>query len=197
MPRANLKPDAIIRAAADAADRDGFDSITLTAVARQLGVQTASLYAHVKDRAAVLDGVRELALDEVSGAIEVQVAGRSGRDALVGLAEAQRVYGRDHPGRWAALLHPFSSSISTSRAEARLRTLGLAALRGYDIPEGELVHASRMLDSTINGFVELERTGMLRRRADDPEASWSRILNCLDAILRTWRDSAMTEDTAR
>lgn len=186
MSRPPLTPSAVITAAADLADRDGFDDITLSALARHLGVRTASLYSHVRDRAAVLDGVHELALDELAGRIGAAVAGRAGRDALAGLAEAHRDYARDAPGRWTALQRPAAPSTVGSDAAARLAGLTLAVLRGYPVPEDELVHATRLLGATINGFLALERAGSFGHRAPDPEVSWQRALTALDGILRTW-----------
>ena len=97
MSRANLSPRVVVQAAADLADREGFEQVTLSAVARSLGVRTASLYNHVRDRAGLLAGVHELALDELADRIATEVAGRAGRDALGGLAHAQRDFARACP----------------------------------------------------------------------------------------------------
>ena len=114
MARAHLTPAVVIAAAADLADRSGFDSITLSELARDLGVQTASLYSHVRDRSALLAGVHELALDELADLIGAAIAGRSGRDALVALAGANRDYARRSPGRWTALQRPAAASTQAS-----------------------------------------------------------------------------------
>ncbi|MET4782942.1 WHG domain-containing protein [Glaciihabitans sp. UYNi722] len=186
MARARLTPKSIITAAADLADLSGFDAISLSAVARQLGVQTASLYSHVRDRAAVLDGVHELALDELAEQIATAVAGRAGHEALVGLADAQRAYARRWPGRWEALQRPAASSTVQSEAAARVVTLTFAVLRGYALPDDELVHVTRMLGASVNGFITLERAGNFAHREPDTEASWQRILTALDALFRAW-----------
>lgn len=52
-----------------------------------------------------------------------------------------------------------------------------------------------MLDATINGFVELERSGMLGPLEFDAEGSWLRILAALDTILRAWTSSTTTPTT--
>jgi len=140
----------------------------------------------VRDRAAVLDGVHELALDELADRIGAAIAGRAGRDALVGLAEAQRAYAQQSPGRWAALQRPAAPSTVGSDAAARLVGLTFAVLRRYPVPEDELVHVTRMLGATINGFLALERAGSFDHRNPDPAVSWQRTLTALDAILRTW-----------
>lgn len=186
MPRANLSARAVIAAAAELADEVGFAVVTLSAVARRLGVQTASLYNHVRDRAELLAGLHELALAELAERIADAVAGKSEREALVGLAEAQRTFAREHPGRWAALQQPASATTATSAGAVRVATLTLAVLRGYAVPEAELVHATRFLGATVNGFLALERSGGFAHREPAVEASWQRTLTALDAVVRAW-----------
>jgi AcrR family transcriptional regulator len=149
-------------------------------------VQTASLYHHVRGRAELLAGIHELALDELADRIGEAVAGRAGRDALVGLAEAQRTFARESPGRWAALQQPAGPSTVASPGARRVAELTLAVLRGYDVPEAELVHVTRFLGATVNGFLALERSGGFGHRTPAPEVSWRRTLTVLDAIVRTW-----------
>lgn len=186
MAHAHLSSRVVVTAAADLADEHGFDRVTVSAVARRLGVQTASLYNHVRDRAALLAGIHELALDDLADRIGPAIAGRAGRDALVGPAEAHRTFARDAPGRWAALQQPAAPSTVTSRGASRVATLTLAFLRGYDIPEEELVHVTRFLGATVNGFLALERSGGFGHRRPDPEVSWQRALTALDTLIRTW-----------
>jgi hypothetical protein len=147
------------------------------------------LYFHVRDRAAVLDGVQTLALAELADAIADSVAGRSGRDALVGLAEAQRGYARRSPGRWQALPRRPSHATANSPGAARLTTLTFAVLRGYGVAEDELVHATRMVGSCVNGFLALEAAGAFAPRSPSIEVSWHRCLAALDSILQAWSAS--------
>jgi AcrR family transcriptional regulator len=186
MARANLTPAVVIAAAAELADRDGFDAITLSALARHFGVKTASLYSHVRDRSSLLDGVHELALGELADRIAVAIGGRSGREALVALAEAHRDYARQSPGRWAALQRPAAAPTVGSDAAARLVALTLAMLRGYRLPETELVHATRLLGSAINGFLALEAVGSFGHREPAADVSWRRALDALDVAFRSW-----------
>jgi AcrR family transcriptional regulator len=186
MGRAKLTPAAVIAAAAELADREGFDAITLSALARHFAVQTASLYSHVRDRSALLDGVQELALGELADRIAVAIGGRSGREALASLAEAHRDYARQSPGRWAALQRPAAPAVVSSDAARRLASLTLAMLRGYRLPETELVHATRLLGSTINGFLALEAAGSFGHREPATDVSWRRSLDALDAVFRSW-----------
>ena len=186
MPRAHLTPGTVITAAANLADETAPNLVTLSAVARRLGVQTASLYNHVRDRAQLIDGVHELALDNLADRIGTAIAGRAGGDALIGYAEAHSAFARDCPGRWVALQQPAAESTVSSQGAVRVATLTLAVLRGYALPEEELVHVARMLGATINGFLALERSGGFGHRSPDPEVSWRRTLTALDAVIRSW-----------
>jgi AcrR family transcriptional regulator len=186
MPRANLTQHAVVVAAAELADESGLDQVTLAAVARRLQVQAPSLYNHVRDRGQLLAGVHELALDELADRIGDAVAGRAGADALRGLAEAQRGFARDCPGRWAALQQPAGPSTVASPGAVRVAGLTMAVLRGYDLPESELVHVTRFLGATVNGFLALERSGAFAHRDPEPDLSWRRALTALDALVRTW-----------
>jgi AcrR family transcriptional regulator len=186
MGRANLTSAVVVAAAAELADREGYDAVTLSALARRFGVQTASLYSHVRDRSSLLDGVHELALGELADRIAVAIGGRSGLDALVALAETHRDYARRFPGRWTALQRPAAASTVQSEAAARLVALMLAMLRGYRLPEAELVHATRLLGATINGFLALEANGSFGHRTPAADTSWRRALSALDTAFRSW-----------
>ncbi|WP_368857270.1 TetR/AcrR family transcriptional regulator, partial [Rhodococcus sp. KRD197] len=100
MDRVPLNRSVVTERGAQLADATGFDSLSLAALARSFGVQTPSLYSHVKDLADLRDGITALALGELAANIGDAIAGRSKKDALVGFAAAHREYSTDHPGRW-------------------------------------------------------------------------------------------------
>ena len=47
MPRAGLDAQAVVVAAAELADADGLEQVTLAGLASRLGVRAPSLYAHI------------------------------------------------------------------------------------------------------------------------------------------------------
>ncbi len=186
MPRANLTESVILEAAATLADGQGFESVTMSAVARAVGVRPASLYEHVRDRDALLDGVHRLALRDLASSITEAVAGRSGRAALRGLADAHRAYAAEHPGAWAALQRPASPVTVRSPEAARVASLTLAVLRGYPVPDEALVHAARLIGATVNGFLALSGSQAFDNRPDAVDESWTAALDALDRALQTW-----------
>ncbi|WP_062436881.1 TetR/AcrR family transcriptional regulator [Herbidospora daliensis] len=186
MKAAPLTVASIVEAAADLADTTGFDSVTLSAVARRLGVRSPSLYSHVKDRDALLEGVTVLALTELASRVSVAVAGRAGRSALEALADAHRDYARESPGRWEALQRPAGEEAARSAGARDIVALTAAVLRGYPLPESEHVHAVRFIGSTINGYLSIERNGGFSHSLPSAAVSWHRIIGALDAALRAW-----------
>lgn len=186
MARAGLSPDRVIEAAAELADQIGLEATTVSAVARTLGVQVASLYSHVDGATGLREGMARLALDELADLAAEALAGRSGRDALIAFAGAYRDYARRHPGRYAATrlrVGPDSPAVEAGRRHA---ALSRAVLRGYPLGEADTVHAVRLLGSVVHGFTDLELSGGFDHSDPPAEESWVRTVDALDRTLRAW-----------
>jgi len=69
-PRVPLSRRRVLRAAVGLVDRDGLDSLTMRRLAQEVGVEAMSLYHHVANKEAVLDGVVEVVLGEIMAAVE-------------------------------------------------------------------------------------------------------------------------------
>lgn len=190
MPRAHLTTASVIADAAVLADSDGLAAVTVSAVARRLGVKPASLYEHVAGLGPLLDGVQVLALGEVAERTAAAVAGRSGREALRGLADAHRDYAIARPGAWAALQRPASPAVAGSPEAARVAGLLLAVVRGYRVPDDDLVHAARLVGATVNGFLALTRAEAFAHRPDSEDASWTAAVDALDRALDSWPEGS-------
>ena len=190
MSRPPLTPASVVSDAAQLADQVGLDAVTLSAVATRLGVRTPSLYSHVRDLSALRDGVTALALQELADRISAEIAGRSGRIALVGFARAHREFARSHPGRWQALQRRAGADAVLSPSARNLVALNKAVLAGYGLDDSVSVHAIRLVGSTINGFLNLERVGNFDHSTPAAEESWDVAIDALDGILSTWPTSA-------
>jgi AcrR family transcriptional regulator len=166
VPRAGLTRAAVAAVAVDLVDEggaDGFDRLTLAAVAGRAGVAVPSLYKHV----ASLGDVRRLvAIESVSELTRVLAGatiGRAGPEAVRAAADAMRAFAHRHPGRYAAAqVAPNGADPADAELVARAEetvTVMAGVLRGFGLPEDELVDAIRMLRSAIHGFVTLELGG--------------------------------------
>ncbi|QHC22398.1 TetR/AcrR family transcriptional regulator [Streptomyces sp. GS7] len=186
MAYAGLTPERLTRAGAELADEVGFDQVTVSALARRFDVKVASLYSHLKNSQDLKTRIALLALEELADRAADALAGRAGKDALTAFADVYRDYAREHPGRYAAArlrLDPEAAAASAGGRHARMMR---AILRGYDLAEPDQTHAVRMLGSVFHGYVSLETAGGFDHSAPDPQESWSRILDALDALLRNW-----------
>jgi AcrR family transcriptional regulator len=156
MPRAGLDADVVVRAAAEIADGNGLEAVTLSSVASRLGVKPPSLYAHING---LPDLKRRLAAQAAVGlgeALMPAVAGRSAGDALRATGHAYRQWALAHPGQHAALQFV---QLSDEPAAERVVALMVSVMRGYSLDGDAAIHAVRVMRAAIYGFVSLEAGG--------------------------------------
>ena len=190
MPRAGLSTAAVVAAAADIADAEGLDRLTLARVAAAAGVRTPSLYNHVESLDDVRRRVALLALRDLADALRDAAVGRGGDDALTAMADAYRAYARRHPGRYAATQRAPAEGDEEMRAAAKGAVdVVLAILRGYGLEGDDAIHAARAVRSALHGFVALEAGGGFGIPVDLDE-SYARMVRALARGLReapvTW-----------
>ncbi|MET9543832.1 WHG domain-containing protein [Streptomyces sp. NPDC006627] len=191
MVRAGLTAERVTIAGAELADQVGLERLSMSQVARRLGVKDASLYTHVRGLEDLRGRIALLAADEKTLRIAEATAGRAGKDALVAYANAWREYAHRHPGRYAATqaairLDPELAAAAPGPRRAVELTYGM--LRGYGLSEPDLTDAVRLLRSTFHGFVALEAAGgFAHQRA--PQRSWDRALDALHTLLEHWPTS--------
>jgi len=187
MARKGLTPERLVEAAALLADQAGVAAVTLTALARHFDVQVASLYSHLKNSDALHQRLAQFALDKLALRAEEAVAGRSGRDALLAIANVHREFARDHPGLFEAARYRLPGPFGDDHGGVRISRVTRAVLRGYGLEDADAVHATRLLASIFLGYSMLEAAGSFNHRAPDSQASWLRCLDALDDVLRSWQ----------
>lgn len=186
MARVGLSTDSVVRAGAELADELGFAELTASTLARRLGVKVPSLYSHVGGTGDLRTRVALHALAELADRASLAVAGRSGKDALVALADSYRDYAREHPGRYAATRLRLDPETAAASAGPRHAALSRAILRGYHLTDPEQTHAVRLIGSVIHGFIDLESAGGFAHSRPESTESWHRALDALDVALRAW-----------
>jgi len=186
MARAGLTPERIVSAAADLADRVGFENVSLSALARHFGVKDASLYSHVRNLQDLRTRMALLAGGEMIDRIAVAVAGRAGKDALAAFAGAYREFALTRPGRYAATQIRIDQSLVTdSPALRRTAEITYGMLRAYGLEEPDLTDAVRLLRSTFHGYCALEATGGFGAPRD-VRKSWDKAVEALHITLQHW-----------
>ena len=193
MARAGITGERLTQAAAELADEIGFDKVTVSAVARRLGVKDPSLYAHIENARELKVRVALLALEELADVAAAALAGRAGKDALVAFAGAYRDYAKEHPGRYAASRFELDPDTAMSSAGPRHAEMIRALLRGYDLPEPDQTDAVRFLGGTFHGYVSLELAGGFRHTPRAADTSWAWVLDTLDFALRNHPGKSKSE----
>lgn len=140
--------ERVLRAALDLADEHGLEAVSMRRVGRALGVEAMSLYKHVADKEAILDGIVDLVMVEV----EVPTPGGDWRAEIRRSAISVRA---------ALLRHPWAVAVLESRLHpgpARLRFLDatIATLRAAGFSIETTSRAFMALDSHTYGFVMQE-----------------------------------------
>ncbi|MEV0203953.1 TetR/AcrR family transcriptional regulator [Streptomyces sp. NPDC050788] len=186
MPRAGLTPHRIVAVAADLADEVGFEKVTLSAVARRVGVKDASLYAHVRSLQDLRTRMALLAGGEMIDRIAAAVAGRAGKDALVAFAGAYREFALRRPGRYAATqIRIDQALVVDSSVMRRTAEITYGMLRAYGLEEPDLTDAVRLLRSTFHGYCALEAAGGFGAPRD-VQRSWDKAVDALHITLMHW-----------
>ena len=188
-----LTRDRLVQAAAEMADENGLPAVSVSALARRFDVKPASIYSHVAGLDGLLDDTTALALQNIADLLADALPGKSGRDALVVLANVQRDFARAHPGRWQAAQRRLSPEAAAASAGGRIARAARAIVRSYGLSGDDEVHAVRLLSSAVNGFIALESGGSFDHSDPPPADSWIRTLDAVDASLRVWTSAGVVE----
>lgn len=177
--RPTLTTDRVVMAAAELADREGFDALTLTRVAEDLGVQQPALYRHIQG---IDDLVRLLGLygrQELVQRLTNSSVGKSGNEAVAALGNAWRQMVRDHPGLYTATdRYPCKGDAELEEAVDRVVGVLRQALSSFQLTDDQRIHVARSLRSAFHGFSHLE-LGDGHPTAVDVEESFHHLVELL------------------
>lgn len=146
-------------------DRDGWQQLTMTALARKLGVRGPSLYNHVDSVEALLAEVQVRAMAELSGRLQRAAMGKAGEKAFRALAGVLRAFATEHPGLYDLAM---SEAIDRPRMVLASEPAGAALSAviesfGIDDPPLELLLSCL---ATLHGVIALDRTRLYAGAAD-------------------------------
>jgi AcrR family transcriptional regulator len=148
--RGRLSPERVLRAAVALADSGGIESLTMRRLGQDLGVEAMSLYKHVANKDALLDGMVDLVFAE----IELPSADTDWRTAMRDRAVSTRAALTRHP--WATPL--MQSRKAPGPAILRHHDTVIGTLRGAGFSVELTAHAFSVLDGYIYGFAMQQRS---------------------------------------
>ncbi|QAY68181.1 TetR/AcrR family transcriptional regulator [Paenibacillus protaetiae] len=157
-PRIGLDADTIVEAAAGIADREGWEAVTLSALAAKLGVRSPSLYNHVNGLPELRSKLAVYGIGRFTAAIEEAVQGLSGEEAIHALANAYLDFARTHPGLYESTLRDQSDPVIQA-AGRRIVELMVHVLQSFGLDEETGIHLVRGFRSLLHGFVSIDSKG--------------------------------------
>jgi AcrR family transcriptional regulator len=186
----------VVAAAIACLEADGPDALSLSAVARRMGIKPPSLYNHVRNAddlawALTIEGNRQLT-DALEAAINDIFAPH---DVLFALALATRTWAQQNPALYTVMTrtkpqndHPEYRPVLVRALRLFQRPLGLLGVRG-----DEAIHTIRGLRAAMHGFVTLENVGQFQM-GQDTEASYRWLI---EATLRGLPGMTLPEGAER
>ena len=158
-----LSREAIVNAALTFLDREGWDALTINALAIQLGTKGPSLYNHLDSLEDLRRTVRMRVIDDLLQMLSTVAAGRTRDDAVMAMAMAYRSYAHHHHGRYSAFTRmplggddPEFTTASHAAAAPVIDVLASYGLDGQDA-----FYAALEFWAALHGFVLLEMTGVM------------------------------------
>ena len=160
---AKLSRDIIVNAALTFLDREGWDALTINALAAHLGTKGPSLYNHVHSLDDLRRTVRMRVIGDIIGMLNTVCEGRTRDDAVLVMASAYRSYAHHHPGRYSAFTRmPFGGDDPEYSAATRAAAAPVIAVLGsYGLTGEDAFYAALEFWSAMHGFVLLEMTGVM------------------------------------
>jgi len=150
-PRSPLTRDRVLAAAVGVADGGGIESLTMRRLAQELGVEAMSLYYHVANKEAVLDGIVEVVMSEINRAVgEIDLPGDDWHGAMRRQILAARQVLLRHP--WAPEVIESRTTMNPAIVQYYESLLGILRRGGFSY---DLVHhAMHALGSRSLGFTQ-------------------------------------------
>jgi len=159
MARAGLDLGTVLQAAADIADTQGLEEVTLATLAKTLGVRPPSLYNHIDGLPGLRSKIALLGLKRLLERMTFAAVGRSQDEAVHAIASAYIQFAREHPGLYDALVRaPNLEDAETARTAGEIVDLIVRVLNGFGLEGDTAVHTVRGLRSLLHGFASLEQT---------------------------------------
>lgn len=145
----------LVIAAADLADTEGWNELTLSRVAGTVDRHVSSLYTHVDGLEALRHEVAVLAVTELADVVWEATVGTGGAEALTAIAEAERDFARAHPGRMAALRSHLGSDDPEFKAQAQRIALPIrTVLASFGLDARQVGIAHRVFSAAVRGLIE-------------------------------------------
>lgn len=153
----------IVAAARAIAEREGWDGVTIRRLADEIEYSQPVLYAHFKNRGAIVAAVAVEGFKELAVALREAASGSTGRNALKNVALAYLAFALDRPALYDAMfVLPTDLRFAEAGTRPELRA-GFEALAAVVAPFCvEVADVTETFWAALHGLAALERSGRVR-----------------------------------
>jgi AcrR family transcriptional regulator len=153
----------ILDAAREIAEADGWTAVTSRRLADAIGYTQPVLYGHFPGgKTEIMRTVALAGFAELAAATQAAMEGKSGEQAVAGVADAYLDFAAAHPSLYEAMFQlPIDARFAQEDSETELRS-GFDALGAALGTEGDGT-ATELLWSALHGMSLLERAGRMRK----------------------------------
>ena len=160
LTRLKLDLQKILQAAAEIADTEGLDEVTLATLSKKLEIRSPSLYNHVNGLQGLRQQLAIFGMKRLNEVLTYSAVGRSQDEAVHAIATAYIKFVREHPGLYDALVRtPDWNDEETKGVAVVSVDLLVRVLNAYGLKGDAAIHTVRGLRSLLHGFASLEQTG--------------------------------------
>lgn len=196
--RRRLDHEQVLVAAETLVDREGWQELTMTALAAELGVKVPSLYNHVPNLEALRSELQIRTMAALGAELQRAAMGKSEAKGFIALAEVFRAFARRYPHRYeGATSAPgdpagfFTASLAASGAVA-------AVVASYGIPTDDILDLQLTAFSILHGVVVLENSGLFRDDLIDADRIYALALQQALALIEGAREhTTLTTETTQ
>jgi AcrR family transcriptional regulator len=186
--KVRLDTATVVQAAAELIEAEGLEALSLGRLAKQLDVQTPSLYNHIDGLPGLYRELALLSTRDLGERMGNAAIGKSGSVALLTMAEAYRAYVKDHYGLYVMGLRSSGQQtpvdVELQTAQERVVQIALAVVGSFGLQGEDALHAVRGLRSIVHGFATLEVAGGFGLPLDCDE-SFRRLINLFSQSLQS------------
>ena len=191
MAKKGLTKESITDAALALIEEKGLAPFSLRALAASMEIQVSSLYNHISGQSELLTEVGFRAVQMMTAREELAIAGKSTDEALYALADAYRLFAKEHPELYRIIMGVHILHLSVLETELRKIVAPiLTVLSGYGIPTERQMHYQRILRSIMHGFFAHENTGGFSLAEVDRETSYRIAIQCVINALNAEKEAS-------
>lgn len=157
--RQPLTRERVLRAAIEIVDKEGVDALSMRRLGAELGVEAMSLYNHVPNKAAVLDGIVETVISDVDLPDDIS----DWKECIRFISRSYRKVAVAHPNVVPLIsMRPFNTIASLRPVE-----VGFEILKQAGFEPKAAVHAFRTIAGFTSGYSLAESGSFFGEESDE------------------------------